>query len=75
MRRFKKIIVAVILGFLAFAPPGTLIAIFLFLAWLFGDARIVAGGLVVFAIIGISGFIWRRRNTKRKQEEEEEEKL
>lgn len=69
MRNLKKIIVAAFLGFLAFAPPGTLIAIFLFLAWLFGDARIVAGGLAVIAIIGIGGFIWRRRNSKRKQAE------
>jgi len=69
MRNLKKIIVAAFLGFLAFAPPGTLIAIFLFLAWLFGDARIVAGGLLIIAMIGIGGFIWRRRNSKRKQEE------
>ena len=69
MRSFKKIIVAMFLGFLAFAPPGTLIAIFLFLAWLFGDARIVAGGLVVAAVIGIGGFIWRRKAAKRKPDE------
>lgn len=69
MRYLKKIIVAAFLGFLAFAPPGTLIAIFLFLAWLFGDARIVAGGLVVVAMIGIGGFIRRRRTARRKQAE------
>lgn len=61
MRNFKKIIGAGILGFLAFAPPGTMIAIFLFLVWLFGNAWLVAGSFIIVAIIGIIWLIRRKK--------------
>jgi glucose uptake protein GlcU len=68
MRNVKKIIGAAVIGFFAFAPPGTMIAIFLFFVWLVGDARIVGVSAVIIAVIGIIIFLWRRRLPKKNQE-------
>lgn len=64
MRDKKKIAVAALVAFLAFAPPGTLIAIFLFLAWLFGDEWWAVGFLVAAAIAGAVVAICRRKSRR-----------
>ena len=68
MRNWRKIISAAVIGFFAFAPPGTMIAIFLFFVWLVGDVRLVIAIAVIIAVIGVIIFLRRRRNLKRKQE-------
>ncbi len=68
MRNWKKIIGAAVIGFFAFAPPGTMITIFLFFVWLLGDARLVGVSGVIIAIMSVAVFLWRRRAIKRNQE-------
>jgi glucose uptake protein GlcU len=68
MRNVKKIIGAAVIGFFAFAPPGTMIAIFLFFVWLLGDVRLVGAIALIIAVIGVIIFLWRRRTVKNKQE-------
>ncbi len=61
MKRAKKIAIVLLTGFLAFAPPGTLIFGLIFIVGLIGNRRvvIVAGlGLLASAIIW---FVIRRR--------------
>lgn len=61
MKHLKKIVAAVVLGFFAFAPPGTLIFIGVLALSLFGKTWLmigVFGGLIVF---GCYAFVNRKK--------------
>ncbi len=56
MKHLKKIFTALILGFLAFAPPGTLIFIAIFILSLLGKTWFILGlvtGLILLAAYAV----------------------
>lgn len=64
MKRAKRILVLIGAGFLAFAPPGTMIFLFLLLLGLVGNVWIVA--LILCPVIaGVVWFAYRKRLLKR----------
>jgi len=61
MKHLKKICVAALLGFLAFAPPGTLIFIGVLLLSLLGKTWFLVGVVVGSVLLAIYGFVYRDR--------------
>ena len=55
-----KLGTALFLGFLAFAPPGTMIAIGLVLLWVLRDYPLVSAIIALLIILGTLLFIIRR---------------
>lgn len=60
MKSFKKIITALFVGFISFAPPGTLIGIFLILAAFVGNVWIAAGA-IFFVLAAAIFFVIKSR--------------
>ena len=59
MKHLKKILTALILGFLAFAPPGTLIFIAVLTLGLIGKTWFIFGLIAGFILLAIYGFVYR----------------
>lgn len=64
MKHLKKIFVAAVLGFLAFAPPGTLIFIGVLLLGFLGKTWFVVGLALGLVSLAVYGFIYRERLSK-----------
>jgi len=60
----KRIAIIIGAGFLAFAPPGTLIFAAVLIIGFVGNAWLVAGGAVGLVVIGVSLLVWRRQAAK-----------
>ncbi len=59
MKHLKKIFTALILGFFAFAPPGTLILIAIFTLGLFGKTWFIVGFVIGSILLAVYGFVYR----------------
>ena len=68
MKRLKRILLVAGAGFLAFAPPGTMIFIFLLLLGVIGNVRIVAS-LGCLVVVGLGWVAYRKRLLKRSSAE------
>jgi hypothetical protein len=64
MKHLKKIIVAAVVGFLAFAPPGTLIFIALLLLSLLGKTWFAVGAAATLIAVTIYTVVYRERLLK-----------
>jgi H+/gluconate symporter-like permease len=64
LKHLKKILAALALGFIAFAPPGTLIIIAIFLLGLFGKTWLIVGIVFGLVLTGIYAYIFRARLLK-----------
>jgi hypothetical protein len=62
-KKLKKTLVFLFLGFLAFAPPGTMIGIFLILTALLGKFWLIAG--IVFTLLVSVVFLIFKRSKRR----------
>ncbi len=67
MRRLKRIAALLIAGFLAFAPPGTLVFIALVILQLLGTAWLVAGGILF--LVALAAWLLRRRFLRKPKQE------
>lgn len=61
MKHLKKIFVAAVLGFLAFAPPGTLIFIGILLLSFLGKTWFIVGVAAGAVLLVIYAFIYREK--------------
>ncbi|HEX8248481.1 MAG TPA: hypothetical protein VF599_09940 [Pyrinomonadaceae bacterium] len=61
MKHLKKIFAALVLGFLAFAPPGTLIFIGVLLLSLLGRTWFIVGVAAGLILLAVYGFIYREK--------------
>ncbi|MDQ3064000.1 MAG: hypothetical protein M3R14_14235 [Acidobacteriota bacterium] len=61
MKHLKKIFTALILGFLAFAPPGTLILIAIFTLGLLGKTWFILGLITGSILLAVYGFVYRNK--------------
>jgi len=59
MRYIKKIFIALILGFFAFAPPGTLILIAIFTLSVLGRTWFILGLVTGSILLAVYGFVYR----------------
>jgi high-affinity Fe2+/Pb2+ permease len=64
MKQLKKIAAAAFLGFLAFAPPGTLIFIGVLLLSVLGKTWFFVGLAVGLVSLAVYGFIYREKLSK-----------
>ncbi|HEU4596163.1 MAG TPA: hypothetical protein VFS10_13555 [Pyrinomonadaceae bacterium] len=67
MKRIKKALLVLLAGFFAFAPPGTLIFLFLLAFGIFRYRPYVVGLLLVAAAALVLWLIRRRRSARRTQ--------
>ncbi len=68
MKNPKRIAVLLATGFLAFAPPGTLIFGFMIILGVVGNVWLVAGGALAGVAIGVTWLIIRRQARTRRTE-------
>jgi hypothetical protein len=61
MKHLKKIIVAAFLGFLAFAPPGTLIFLGVLVLGLLGKIWFIAGLAIGLVVLAIYAYVYRHK--------------
>lgn len=61
MKSPKRIAVILITGFLAFAPPGTMIFLTMLVIGIVGNVWLVAAGALGLAATGATWFVLRRR--------------
>jgi len=61
MKHVKKIFAAAVLGFLAFAPPGTLIFIGILLLSFLGKTWFIVGLSLGVVSLAVYGFIYREK--------------
>jgi predicted permease len=59
MKHLKKIFTALILGFFAFAPPGTLIFIAIFTLGLLGKTWFILGVVTGFILLAAYAVVYR----------------
>ncbi len=59
MKHLKKIFTALILGFFAFAPPGTLIFIAIFTLGLLGKTWFILGIITGSILLVVYGFVYK----------------
>jgi hypothetical protein len=64
MKHLKKIFAAAFLGFLAFAPPGTLIFIGVLILSFLGKTWFIVGIVAGLIFLAIYGFVYRERLLK-----------
>ncbi|HEX9962572.1 MAG TPA: hypothetical protein VGB00_16685 [Pyrinomonadaceae bacterium] len=64
MKHLKKIFAAAFLGFLAFAPPGTLIFIGVLLLSFLGKTWFIVGLALGLISLAVYGFIYREKLSK-----------
>jgi hypothetical protein len=60
-KHLKKIFAAGILGFIAFAPPGTMIVAGIFALGLLGETRFFLGLIAAMILLAVYGFVFRKR--------------
>ncbi len=66
MKSPKRIAVVLVTGFLAFAPPGTMIFGLMLILGIVGNRWLVVGGILGLAVVGGAGWlVLRRRAGKR----------
>ena len=65
MKRIKRVLLVLLAGFLAFAPPGTLILGFILLIGLFRNSPRAVGGVLALAAAGAAWLLWRRLSVRR----------
>ena len=65
MKRFKKAPLVLLAGFLAFAPPGTLIFLFILAVGIFRNRPLVLCAVLVAAAALALWLIIRRRSARR----------
>ncbi len=66
MKNPKRIAVLLVTGFLAFAPPGTMIFGIMIILGIVGNRWLVAGGILGLAVAGFAAWlVLRRRAGKR----------
>lgn len=61
MKHLKKIFAAAILGFLAFAPPGTLIFIGVLILSFLGKTWFIVGLALGLISLAVYGFVYREK--------------
>lgn len=61
MKHLKKVIAALFFGFLAFAPPGTLIVIGAIILGVLGRTWFIAGVVAALFLLAICAFVFRSR--------------
>ena len=66
VKRAKRIAIVLGAGFLAFAPPGTLIFLGMLVVGLVGNAWLVAGGALGLTALGVGWWLWARANRRTK---------
>jgi Na+/pantothenate symporter len=64
MKHLKKILLAALLGFLAFAPPGTLIFIGVLALSLLGKTWFIVGVVSGSLVLAVYGFVYREKLLK-----------
>lgn len=64
LKRLKHFTALLTLGFLAFAPPGTLVFIVVLLVGLTGSPRLIIGGCIGLIASGAGLAIWARRTRR-----------
>jgi len=64
MKHLKKILAAAFLGFVAFAPPGTLIFIGVLILSFLGRTWFIVGMAAGLILLAIYGFIYREKLSK-----------
>jgi len=65
MKRIKRVLLVLLAGFLAFAPPGTLILGFILLIGLFRNSPLAVGCVLALAAAGAAWLLWRRLSARR----------
>jgi hypothetical protein len=65
MKRIKKALLVLLAGFFAFAPPGTLIFLFILAVGVFRNRPYVVAGILAAACAVAVWLIWRRRSARR----------
>ena len=61
LKHLKKILAALFLGFLAFAPPGTLIIIAILILGIFGKTWFIAGIILGSLLLAVYGYVFRNK--------------
>jgi len=61
MKSPKRIAVLLVTGFLAFAPPGTMIFGLMLILGIVGNRWLVAGGILGLAVVGFAAWLVSRR--------------
>jgi len=61
MKHLKKIFIAAVLGFFAFAPPGTLILIAMLTLGFLGKTWFILGLVAGSILLAVYGFVHRER--------------
>ncbi len=65
MKRIKKALLALLAGFLVFAPPGTMIFLFVLAVGIFRNHPLILCGILIAAAALALLLIRRRRSTRR----------
>jgi hypothetical protein len=65
MKKIKRILLVLLAGFLAFAPPGTMIVSTLLLIGLLRNYPLAAGCVLACAAALAAWLLWRRRSARR----------
>ena len=65
MKRIKKVFLLLLGGFLAFAPPGPMIFLFILFVGIFRDRPFIVAGLLALGAALAAWLLWRRRAAQR----------
>lgn len=65
MKRIKKALAVLFVGFLAFAPPGTMIFLFILAAGIFRNHPLVLCGILAAAAALAAWLVLRRRSARK----------
>ena len=65
MKRIKRVLLLLFAGFLAFAPPGTLIVSFILLVGLFRNRPFVVVGILALAAAAAAWLFLRKLSARR----------
>jgi hypothetical protein len=66
MKRIKKALLVLLAGFLAFAPPGTMIFLFILAVGVFRNHPAVVAGILAAAAAAAALWLLRRRRSARR---------
>ena len=64
MRRLKRTAGVLLAGFLMFAPPGTLIFLFLVILGLVRNVWLVVGGVICLVVLAMAWLLRKKRGQK-----------
>jgi hypothetical protein len=68
MKRIKKALLVLLAGFLAFAPPGTMIFLFILAVGIFRNRPVVLVVLLAAVFVLLAFWLIRRRRSARRTE-------